>query len=390
MKLDYCRNMGGSVVTAAVVFLAGLWMIYLLYEAKQAKRARSKMKHIVHVNGTRGKSSVSRLIEAGLRAGGMRVFCKTTGTDPMTIDVLGREEPIIRRAGANIKEQVEILRRAAAQDAEVLVVECMAIRPELQYAAQHKILKADIGVITNVRRDHTDVMGETLGEIARALSNTVPERGVLFTAERESKQVEILRMAAQRLGTQFIQTLPDGGEPNFDFAENIALALRVCEHLGVARETALMGMRQYHRDPYALSIHRWGQSVFINGFSINDVQSICMVWDKVRRERKLEEKRLILLVNNRSDRGSRTKDMVSVCALLAPAEIWLLGAAGAYMKHRIEKELPQCAVKNLKNAAAISDEYMSEDAVIFAVGNIADEGRRVIQRVREEGEELVP
>ena len=96
-------------MTAAVVFLAGLWIIYLLYEAKQVKRARSKMKHIVHVNGTRGKSSVSRMIEAGLRAGGMRVFCKTTGTDPMTIDVLSREEPIIRRAGANIKEQIGIL-----------------------------------------------------------------------------------------------------------------------------------------------------------------------------------------------------------------------------------------------------------------------------------------
>lgn len=377
-------------MTAAVVFLAGLWIIYLLYEAKQVKRARSKMKHIVHVNGTRGKSSVSRMIEAGLRAGGMRVFCKTTGTDPMTIDVLSREEPIIRRAGANIKEQIGILCRAAEQDAEVLVVECMAIRPELQYAAQHKILKADIGVITNVRRDHTDVMGETLGEIALALSNTAPERGVLFTAERGTQQVKILRTAAQRLGTQFVQTIPDGSEPNFDFAENIALALRVCEYLGIPRETALMGMRQYHRDPYALSVHRWGQSVFINGFSINDVQSICMVWEKVCKEWNPEGKRLILLVNNRSDRGSRTKDMVSVCKMLAPAEIWLLGAAGAYMKRRIEKELPQCAVKNLKNAAAISDEYMSGDAVIFAVGNIADEGRRVIQRVREEGEELVP
>ena len=381
---------GEDVMTAAIVFFAGLWMLCLLYEAKQANRARSRIKHIVHVNGTRGKSSVSRLIEAGLRAGGVRVFCKTTGTDPMTIDVSGREEPITRRAPANIREQIGILCRAAAQNAEVLVVECMAIHPELQYAAQHKILKADIGVITNVRRDHTDVMGETLGEIAGALSNTVPEGGTLFTAEREPRQAEILRAAAQRLGTQFIQVLADGSEPDFDFAENIALALCVCEYLGIPRETALMGMRHYHRDPYALSVHRWGHSIFINGFSINDVQSICMVWDKVCRERELENKKLILLVNNRGDRGSRTKDMVSVCKLLAPAEIWLLGAAGAYMKHRLEKGLPQCTVRLLKSAAAILDEYMSKDTVIFAVGNIADEGRRVIQRVREEGEELVP
>lgn len=377
-------------MTRMIAFFASLWMLYLLYEAKRVKRARSGIKHIIHVNGTRGKSSVSRLIEAGLRAGGVRVFCKTTGTDPMTIDVSGREELIIRHASANIKEQIGVLCRAAEQEAEVLVVECMAIQPELQYAAQHRILKADIGVITNVRRDHTDVMGETLGEIAEALSGTVPEGGVLFTAEREPRQADILRAAAEKRGTQFVQALPDGSEPDLDFAENIALALRVCEHLGVARETALAGMRQYHRDPYALSVHRWGQSVFINGFSINDVQSICMVWDKVRRERKLENKKRILLVNNRGDRGSRTKDMVSACTLLAPAEIWLLGAAGAYMKRWIEKELPQCTVRRLKNAAAISDEYISEDTVIFAIGNIADEGRCVMQRVREEGEALVP
>ena len=376
-------------MTACIVFLAGIWLAYLLYEAQRVKRARSRIKHIVHVNGTRGKSSVSRLIEAGARAAGMRVFCKTTGTDPMTIDVSGREELIVRRMPANIKEQIGILCRAAEQEAEVLVVECMAIRPELQYAAQHRILKADIGVITNVRRDHTDVMGETLGEIAGALSNTVPEGGALFTAEQEPRQTEILRAAAEKRSTQFVQVLSDGSEPDFDFAENIALALRVCEHLGAARDTALAGMRQYHRDPYALSVHRWGQSVFINGFSINDVQSICMVWEKVRAERQLEDRRLILLVNNRGDRGSRTQDMAAVCAVLAPAEVWLLGAAGAYMQRRLAKELPQCTVKRLKSAAAITNEDLNSDRAIFAIGNIADEGRRVMQRVREEGEVLV-
>ena len=36
----------------------------------------------IHVNGTRGKSSVTRLIAAGLREGGIRTFAKTTGTAP--------------------------------------------------------------------------------------------------------------------------------------------------------------------------------------------------------------------------------------------------------------------------------------------------------------------
>ena len=217
-----------------IVFLSALWMGYLIWEAVRNRKARACLRHVVHVNGTRGKSTVSRLIEAGLRAGGVRVFCKTTGTDPMTIDVMGREEPVRRRGRANIKEQIAIVRRAAEQNAQVLVVECMAVRPEYQYTAQHSILKADVGVITNVRRDHTDFMGDTLEEICDALCNTVPKDGVLFTA----KQAQAERMAeqARRRGSAFFQALPDGSEPDFDFPENIALALKESKPAAPAAE----------------------------------------------------------------------------------------------------------------------------------------------------------
>ena len=40
----------------------------------------------IHVNGTRGKSSVTRLVAAGLREGGLRTFAKTTGTATSVID----------------------------------------------------------------------------------------------------------------------------------------------------------------------------------------------------------------------------------------------------------------------------------------------------------------
>ena len=73
-------------ITLLIALLALGWLAYLAWEARCAAKARASLAHVVHVNGTRGKSTVSRLIEAGLRAGGLRVFCKTTGTDPMTID----------------------------------------------------------------------------------------------------------------------------------------------------------------------------------------------------------------------------------------------------------------------------------------------------------------
>ena len=44
----------------------------------------------IHVNGSRGKSSVTRLIAAGLRAGGLKILAKTTGTSARIIDENGK------------------------------------------------------------------------------------------------------------------------------------------------------------------------------------------------------------------------------------------------------------------------------------------------------------
>lgn len=370
-----------------ILLLWLIWLAYLGVESARTRRARKKLPHIIHVNGTRGKSTVSRLIAAGLRAGGISVFCKTTGTDPMVIDVDGREQPIHRRGPANIKEQIRILRQAAEQGAQVLVVECMAVRPELQQAAQSSILKADIGVITNVRRDHTDVMGDTLEEIAWALSNTVPQDGVIFTGE--SIHYEPIQQRAKKLGSEFHLIVPHGDEPDFDFPENIALALAVCENLGVARERALGGMREYCKDPYALSVHRLGEALFINGLSVNDIQSTQAVYQRVSRQFALEGKRLTLIVNNRADRGTRTQDMLAVCRALKPQQVWLLGATQGYMVMGLRRWLPQVQIRKLKSCGEIDLECLDQDQVLFAIGNIAHQGRKLMDFVRERGEQIV-
>lgn len=376
---------GWCAVSWLILILTALWAAFLLREARQTRKARGQLSHVIHVNGTRGKSTVCRLIEAGLRAGGLRVFCKTTGTDPMTIDVNGAEELLTRRGRANIKEQIKILQRAAGQGAQVLIVECMALQPELQYAAQHQILRADVGVITNVRRDHTDVMGETLEEICGALCNTIPKNGVLFTAERV--QTAGMAAAARRMGSELVAVCPGGDEPAFDFAENIALALAVCQRLGVSRETALEGMARFKRDPFALALYRVRGAVWINGLSVNDVQSTCMVWESLRERYSLGGKRLILLVNNRADRGSRTRDMLQACLALSPREVWLLGASQGYMRARLEGR--SILVKGFSSAGALDFSGLDESCAVFAIGNIAGEGRAVLARVEEEGTPFV-
>lgn len=60
----------------------------------------------------------------------------------------------------------------------------MAISPELQRASQ-QMLQADIALITNVRLDHTDVMGATREEICASLLHMAPEKGLLITGEED-------------------------------------------------------------------------------------------------------------------------------------------------------------------------------------------------------------
>lgn len=374
---------------AAISILAAVWLIYLCLEAVTLARARKKLLHIIHVNGTRGKSTVSRLIDAGLRAGGVKVFCKTTGTDPMVIDVSGEEKPLHRRGKANIKEQIRILKTAADQGAQVLVVECMAVAPEYQWASQHRILRADLGVITNVRRDHTDVMGTTPEEVCRSLCNTVPVNGTLFTADRRCR--EQLQQAAAAAGSQFVYAETSETLPDFDFPENVALALAVCRACGISEETALEGMRSYKADPYRLSLHRLGDSVFIGGLSINDMESILRVWRRLARRDDLvtrasgERRHFIVIVNNRPDRGSRTEDMLLTVQEIAPDEVWLLGAGRGYFRRHLQGSIP------VVSAASVQALPFGEhrDALYYAIGNLAGQGRELMQIIRKEGTEFV-
>ena len=156
----------------------GIWE----YHGHQVRLKRIPMR--IHVNGSRGKSSVTRLIAAGLRAGGKRVVGKTTGTLPRIIDPDGREISIKRNQPANIIEQTKILRYIDKMfKPEVLVIECMAVLPEYQWFCENKIVKSQIGVITNCRLDHTNEMGKFREQIAHSLANTIPVNGSLFTSE---------------------------------------------------------------------------------------------------------------------------------------------------------------------------------------------------------------
>lgn len=329
---------GIEILSIAALGLAGLGALESLFHRARLRDIKTR----IHVSGTRGKSSVTRLIAAGMRHGGISTAAKTTGTLARMILPDGMEVPIFRPAGANIIEQLRVVETARKLGAEALVLECMALQPELHWLSENKMIRATHGVITNVRADHLDVMGPTEADVGRALAGMIPVGGLLFTGEQ--KHLPILEAAAADrrtklvcLSSEDLQAVTGDDLRKFAYVEhreNVALALKVLENLNVPREVALEGMWLARPDPGALTEHVVSffdrKVVFINGFAANDPQSTETIWNlAIKRYKNVQKK--IALFNLRSDRPGRTIQLARKTHFWHEADSVILMGNGAYL-----------------------------------------------------------
>lgn len=137
------------------------------------------------------------------------------------------------------------IQKAVDCGANAVVIECMAIRPELQNFCEKRLIRSHIGIITNVRADHEDVMGCGIHNVAASLSHTIPQQGCLVTTSEVQGLLESLNIQAHMVIVSG-EELEERYQEEFPYEvipENLAIALKVCEMSGVAAETALTGMR---------------------------------------------------------------------------------------------------------------------------------------------------
>lgn len=383
-------------MTAVLVLIALLAAAGIAERARQS-RLRRRIPLRIHVNGTRGKSSVTRLIAAGLRAGGIRTCAKTTGTLPRFILPDGSEVRIFRPGSANIKEQVKIFARAVRERSDALVMECMALQPEILSLSEDAIMQSTIGVITNVRADHLDVMGPAAADVARNLARTCPRNGHLFTSERDAGHLAILRLAAEARAATLVvadEEVPTELMKRFSYiehAENVSLALAVCRHCGVEPATAIEGMWVAEPDWGALRIHRldlFGRTLhFVNAFAANDPESTVMIWKKVE-ERFPEADTRIVLVNSRADRLDRAEQYGEALAgpLKADSHVLIGGMSELVVRTAIRHGLDPATIHDVSGSSADSVldrilELTRREAVVFGCGNVAGEGARLLHHL---------
>ncbi|WP_299551752.1 poly-gamma-glutamate synthase PgsB [Seonamhaeicola sp.] len=320
----------------SLIVIIGLTVAITIYGAIEYRLHQKYLSAIpirIHINGTRGKSSVTRLIGAGLRAGGLKTITKVTGTFPRIILPDGSEAVVHRKEKANILEQLDIIKYCSQQKAEVLIIECMALQPIYQKITEHQMVKANIGVITNIRLDHLDVMGPTLDDVAKAICRTIPKKSQLFTSE--NRYLGYMNKVAKRRKTTIrkseaasISKTDMQGFTYIEHKDNVALALDICSELGVERASALKEMKRSIPDEGVLrryTINAEDKRIFFyNALAANDPESTLMIWKSIKEQCDPDE-HIMIVLNTRKDRQDRAVQLVKMIALLDYGSVGLIG-----------------------------------------------------------------
>jgi gamma-polyglutamate synthase len=387
----------GTSDDVTFVVIAGLIVLLVLAGVREHRRHRRNVAQLplrISVNGSRGKSTVTRLLTGAMAHGGYRPLGKTTGTEARLVRGwdLG-EEPVLRRPeGPNIGEQREMMRRAVEEGADSVVAECMAVTPEYQLTFHRRLLDVNTLVITNALDDHLEEMGPTSTDVAEVFAASIPQGGTVVVVP--GPHLERFRAAAAARDAEFIVGDPDtvdsGLLRGFDhlvLAEHVALTLAVTRHLGIADRDALLGMRAAPADPFATRLLPIGEpsspGLFVNAFPANDPESTLGVFQHVL-DRGYPEDGLVVVMNCRGDRIARTQQFAEDVLPALPIDTLVVTGASTRGVLRAAQDGHITARETIDltgqgpEALVTALDGRVDDRIVLGVGNLHGGGREII------------
>ncbi len=369
-------------------------LIIGIIEKTRHDRNIDKLKLRININGTRGKSTVTRLITAIVKEADYKVVGKTTGTSARIIYWNQETEEPLKRGplGPNIIEQKHVVKKCIERGGEAFVTECMAVNPDYQIIFQEKLVRANLGVIVNVREDHLDLCGPTLEYIAESFTATIPYNGCLVV--EKSPFDEMFRSVAEKRNSRIIitdkDTVPESLINQFGyvlFPENLSVALGVAEALEISMEVAIRGMLAANPDPGALRVHSLDKNEsfdVINAFAANDPSSTLQIWNHLKGRYPADLKPNVIL-NCRPDRVDRTLQFAK--DVLPRMDLNLLitmGSNSKDVKSAVESGMIVCE-KHLDliemSPESVFNELESVQGInpVFCIGNIHGGGEELVE-----------
>jgi poly-gamma-glutamate synthase PgsB/CapB len=346
----------------------------------------------IHVNGTRGKSSVTEYIAAGLFNSHSEVMAKITGIVP-TIIHNGKEQIIKRSGVARVQEQMNLMRFAARKNANSLVLECMSISPELQRLESY-LFQPHIYVITNIKDDHREDLGKNIEEQATHICNAIPGNCKVITKETRFLNIIIEKAAGNNstvlsppeLDNDLSERLPHGV-----FPENVSLALAVCGAAGINHKQAEEGIMSWilNKKSPLTTINYGNKEVrFLNAFAVNDIESTDSFLNHWKKKLGYNGK-ISVIFNTRADRPLRTDLFAGWLTEISSSveKIIVTGnhanrAKSSILKAGADKrKVHAWRRKHLRDLRKNLFEAVNEGSLVIGIGNIGGEGLNILKEI---------
>lgn len=370
-----------------------IFLLYLIHERLLLNRRIQSIPLRIGVTGTRGKSSVCRLLASILREDGWKVLAKTTGSEARLILSDGEEVPVSRRGIPSILEQKKLMKIAKNVNTDCLVSEIMSIHPENHFVESQQILKPNIVIVTNVRRDHIDAMGKTEDEIASVLSLDIPEKARVYIPEKENRQIfqtavhnregELIRVQ-EGISSPLQQLAPELKKT--EFFDNIDIVYTLAKHLNIDQRAISDGIRNTKHDIGTFKIWKYcaqdTQKIcyLVNGFAANDPESTMRLIAKTEEILPSASDKLTGFLSLRPDRGDRTVQWINALQdsmFDCFSRIYVTGVHSKIIKRKLKfvnilKNKPPEKMTNM----IVTD--LEDQSVIFGFGNLVGTGRRLV------------
>lgn len=252
------------------------------------------------VTGSRGKSSLVRLIHSAIKANGIRAYARITGVSPRQLDPGGTKR-IIRTAGAHVQEMKWWLGQVP-EEAGAIILENSAIAPDLQGLAA-RWLKPDIIVLTNTCPDHQEVWGPGRQNAALALLKGIP-RNSHVALPSYLLQDRFLARCLDHKGCNFSQAQITHCQDHWQ--ANITLATAVTKNLDLDPKICKKAMLTLEKDPHDFQVRPFEGGILAMAFSVNDIHNTRKIFSSLGWNPRTTR----LLYNHRNDRNARLKSFL--------------------------------------------------------------------------------
>ena len=328
-----------------------------LFEAISHARHVNSVPVRILVNGTRGKTTVTRQLYSTLTSCGKTVLAKTTGSQALLIYPDTHEEPLTRRFGYHlICEQYKFFALASKLGVDAVVVECSAVSPESQLMMAQKLVRPTCSIITNARIDHVDQMGTTVESTAKVLKLSVPSGESFYTSDAFFKSDS--QAVVVDCGTTVEET-------------NKKLVKRVLEDLGYTDCT----VSSYNPDVGLVGPFTLKNLVVVNAFAANDKESASELLAQY------EGQEFVILYNNRSDREFRVPYFATLFAYKGVKQVIVLGEHVGKCVRFFSKQIPNAQVEGFKGSSEELISLLNSKACKLAIGmgNIKGAGVSLVE-----------